>query len=518
LVFYVFRLAFRFTSYVKSKGALDLCSLFIFMGESLRFSRFVMFLLEFRWPVSFGAYGDERVVEIIARAVRMCIDYHELSKIDLYLGCHQIRVHEDEIPKTAFRMRNGRYEFTAMPFWVDQCTNDFHRQSRVEHESHLKMNLELRKKEKCYVKPNKVKVKQEKDKIGTKPDENGRRGKARQCRSPVTIPACCDDEDDSGITPNEPVYSLSMGDEHLNTILATELDEFIKSCVENLVPNPSEFEGESECDMPANEEFTTFSNVLFDVECEFDSNDEQSLSDEDVPEKIFSNPLFEEEIISMKIDPYHFDDESDLIESLLDHDSFIIPSSLKINSLLDEFAGELTLLKSISSGIDKTDCHPENEIHLTKRLLYKNSSPRPPEEFVSKNSDADIESFSPSPIPIKDNDSLMEEIDLLLTLDDLMPSSIKDDDDDSEKDILILEELFDNYPLSLPENKSFHFDIPLFSRPPAKPPDGNTGILNIKMMGDISEQKVPIPKLMITLVSNQEKSPDLLSHRGLEIF
>ncbi|GJT56487.1 hypothetical protein Tco_0991541 [Tanacetum coccineum] len=37
-----------------------------------------------------------------------------------------MRVHEDEIPKTAFRMRYGRYEFTAMPFWVDQCTSNFH--------------------------------------------------------------------------------------------------------------------------------------------------------------------------------------------------------------------------------------------------------------------------------------------------------------------------------------------------------------------------------------------------------
>nr|GEX98409.1 hypothetical protein [Tanacetum cinerariifolium]GEY02543.1 hypothetical protein [Tanacetum cinerariifolium] len=54
------------------------------------------------------------------------------------------------------------------------------------------------------------------------------------------IPACCDDDDDynSAITPNEPVDSLSIGDEHLNTILAMESDEFIKSCVENLVPNP----------------------------------------------------------------------------------------------------------------------------------------------------------------------------------------------------------------------------------------------------------------------------------------
>nr|GFB23552.1 hypothetical protein [Tanacetum cinerariifolium] len=65
----------------------------------------------------------------------------------------------------------------------------------------------------------------------------------------------------------------------------------------------------------------------------------------------------------------------------------------------------------------------------------------------------------------------MEEIDLSFTSDDPMPSGIEDDDDDSERDILILEELLDNYSLSLPENKSFYFDIPSSSRPPAKPPD-----------------------------------------------
>nr|GFD21399.1 hypothetical protein [Tanacetum cinerariifolium] len=99
-----------------------------------------------------------------------------------------------------------------------------------------------------------------------------------------------------------------------------------------------------------------------------------------------------------------------------------------------------------------------------------------------------------------------------------MPLSIEEDDDDSKRDILILEELPSNYSLSLPVNESFCFDIPSFSRPPTKPPDGNTGILNIKMRGDNSKKRVPIPKLMITLVSNQEKSPDLLSHRGLENF
>nr|GEX78655.1 hypothetical protein [Tanacetum cinerariifolium] len=197
-----------------------------------------------------------------------------------------------------------------------------------------------------------------------------------------------------------------MGDEHLNTNPAMKSDEFIKSSVENLVPNPSEFEGENECD---------------------------SLSDEDFSKEIYSNPLFDEEIIFMKIDPHHFNAESDLMESLLNHDSSIISSSSKIESLFDEFAGELTILKSIPLGIDKTDCYHENEIHLTKRLLYDNLSPRPPEELVSRNSNADIESFSPSPIPVEDSDSLMEEINLSFTPDDPMSSGIEEDDYDSER-------------------------------------------------------------------------------------
>nr|GFA65184.1 hypothetical protein [Tanacetum cinerariifolium] len=251
------------------------------------------------------------------------------------------------------------------------------------------------------------------------------------------LPICYDDDDDeegsnslkhkiiselpprSAITPNEPVDSLSMGDAHLNIIPASEYDEFIKSCVENLVSNPSESEGENGCDVPAC--FTTFSNIIFDVEYEFDSSDDQSLSDEDFPEKIFSNPLFEEEIISTRIDQHHFNVESDLIKSMLNHDSSIISSSSKIDSFLDEFAGELTLLKSIPSEIDETDCYHEEEIHFTERLLYDNSSPHPPKEFVYENFNADIDSFSPSPIPNEDSDSFMEEIDLLLTPNDLVP-------------------------------------------------------------------------------------------------
>nr|GFB61939.1 hypothetical protein [Tanacetum cinerariifolium] len=256
------------------------------------------------------------------------------------------------------------------------------------------------------------------------------------------FPVCCDDDDDeegynslndniifelpsySTVIPTEPVDSLIMEDEHLDTILATESNEFIKSCVKNLVPNPSESEGENGCDVPAG--FTNFSNVLFDDDYDSDSK-----------------------IIPMEIDQHSFNVESDLIGSMPNHDSSVIISS-KIDSLFDEFAGELTLLKSFQPGIDKPDCHPEKEIRFAKRLLYDNSSPRPPEEIVSDNSNAAIESFSPSPIPNEDSDSHMEEIDLFLNPDDPMPPGIEDDDYDSERDIPILEELLDNYSLSLP--------------------------------------------------------------------
>nr|GFA66073.1 hypothetical protein [Tanacetum cinerariifolium] len=203
-----------------------------------------------------------------------------------------------------------------------------------------------------------------------------------------------------------------------------------------------------------------------------------------------------------------------------------IISSSKIDFLLDEFTGKLILLKPIPSGIDEVDCDPEEEIRLIEKLLYDNSSPRPRKEFIFENSNAAIKSFSPSPILIEDSDSLRDEINLSLTLDNSMPPSIKDDDYDSEGDILILEELLSNDSLSLLEYESFHFDIPSSPRPTPKPPDDdeikpNSGILTVKVVGDISKNYVPMPRLLPTRPthdSNQEKSPHLLSHRDLKAF
>ncbi|GJV68804.1 putative reverse transcriptase domain-containing protein [Tanacetum coccineum] len=135
---------------------------------------------------------------------RMCIDYYELnkltvknhyplpriddlfdqlqgsiiySKIDLRLGYHQLRVREEDIPKTVFRTRYGHYKFRVMTFgltnvpavfmdlmnrmckpYLDKFVivfiNDIliYSHNEKEHEEHLKTILELLKKEELYAK------------------------------------------------------------------------------------------------------------------------------------------------------------------------------------------------------------------------------------------------------------------------------------------------------------------------------------------------------------------------------
>ncbi|GKB93879.1 putative reverse transcriptase domain-containing protein [Tanacetum coccineum] len=92
-------------------------------------------------------------------------------------GYHQLRVHEDDIPKTAFRTRYGHFEFTVMPFGLTNAPAIFmdlmnrvcrlylnkfvimfiddiliYSKTQEEHVEHLRLVLELLKKEKLYAK------------------------------------------------------------------------------------------------------------------------------------------------------------------------------------------------------------------------------------------------------------------------------------------------------------------------------------------------------------------------------
>nr|GEX62977.1 reverse transcriptase domain-containing protein [Tanacetum cinerariifolium] len=125
--------------------------------------------------------------------------------------------------------------------------------------------------------------------------------------------------------------------------------------------------------------------------------------------------------------------------------------------------------------LDQSALHSEEDIRLIEKLLYDNSSPRLPEEFVSANSEAASKSFSPSPILVRDSDSLIEEIDLLCTLDYPMPSGIMDKDYDSERDILITKDLPSNNTLSFAKKKdsdSLMKEIDLFCTPDYPMPPG----------------------------------------------
>ncbi|GKC97629.1 hypothetical protein Tco_1167904 [Tanacetum coccineum] len=220
------------------------------------------------------------------------------------------------------------------------------------------------------------------------------------------------------ITPDlpieEPDNSLSMGDEHFNTIPKTE-----KSSVENLVQIPSEFKRISKdiCDVPS------YDNDNFDAEC-------------------------------------------GLINSLLSRD--ILITSPKIDFLPEEFAGKLDFIDPILPGIKEGDFDEEEGENDNDILQIEDEILR--EKLLNVNLLIDkiealkltpfipfvLENPSSSPIPVVDSDFLVKEVDTFLVPEDSIPPSIESDLD-SDGDIVFLDNLL-NKDL-IPEYERFTFNI-----------------------------------------------------------
>ncbi|GJV23819.1 hypothetical protein Tco_1376514 [Tanacetum coccineum] len=291
-----------------------------------------------------------------------------------------------------------------------------------------------------------------------------------------------------------------MGDEHLNTIPETESDEVIKSSVKDLVPIPSESEG------------------IFDNIC-------------DVP----------------SCDKKHFDAESDLIESLLNRDTPIV-YSLKIDSLLEEFADELAPINQIPPGIHEADFDPKEDIRLDDQLFYDDTSSdddsfedigyveaSPPDselvsleevkDFDTEDGEIDtdilltikddilreklrninlliakikslndnptpdfvLKSSSSFPIPVKDSDFFWKKTETFLSLPELETFRFNIEEKNSGSTTIYAD-------ISLPEYDSFHFEI-----------DPDQGELTRVVVEDISdnltrELYVHVPNVLPTLV------------------
>ncbi|GJT15254.1 hypothetical protein Tco_0873960 [Tanacetum coccineum] len=164
---------------------------------------------------------------------------------------------------------------------------------------------------------------------------------------PPDVKICFDFKPDTGVVTNKVVGDISEHDVLMPNLLPQVLYEFIKSSVEDLIPILRESEdtsgSDSESILPSSDDFSpifeeismTFSNPLFDSNDEFTSSDDESLSDEDVPEdvKIYSNPLeFDDEYISSDVNPL-FDEVLEDIECEDSYDSNLDESTFLVTRL-----------------------------------------------------------------------------------------------------------------------------------------------------------------------------------------
>nr|GEU76803.1 reverse transcriptase domain-containing protein [Tanacetum cinerariifolium] len=164
-------------------------------------------------------------------------------------------------------------------------------------------------------------------------------------------------------------HSFSMGYEHFSTTLVTKLDEVTESSIKNLVPIPREYE------------------------------DDVTIHEDDVPieeSKVYSNPLFDDDEINS--DELELHVESNFVESLSNHDT------VKFDHL-EEFSGPLMPIHIAEEKRIRRE-HAEY-ISRMEMLFTINPCPHP-----MVNANTIVESFPSSLIPVQDNDSQREEIDI----------------------------------------------------------------------------------------------------------
>nr|GEY17704.1 hypothetical protein [Tanacetum cinerariifolium] len=129
--------------------------------------------------------------------------------------------------------------------------------------------------------------------------------------------------------------SLSMGDEHLDTILATESDEVIKSSVKDLVPIPSESEGipDTMCDVqlvnnPTPLETKDHFKIVINSNDDYSSSDDDSLSYENI-EYVEASP-HDFELVSLEVEKIVIPEDEEIEDDNL-HEKL-----LKVNLLIDK--------------------------------------------------------------------------------------------------------------------------------------------------------------------------------------
>nr|GEX10062.1 reverse transcriptase domain-containing protein [Tanacetum cinerariifolium] len=263
----------------------------------------------------------------------------------------------------------------------------------------------------------------------------------------------------------EPEYSFSMGYEHFSTTLVTELDEVAESSIKNLVPILRECEvtldNESESNEPFKDDssaFTTSTNLLFNDSDDVTSNDKESIHDVPIEEsKVYSNQFFDDEINYDELESHV---ESNFVESLSNHDT------LRFDHL-EEISRPLMPIHISKEELIRRE-HAEY-ITRMEMLFIINPRPRP-----TVNANTIVETFPSSLIPVQDNDSQREEIDIVTSTDDVLPPGFENDDSEREIDVvegLHVDNSISNSKNELSDNGESDFDNPSFPRPPLEPPD-----------------------------------------------